>query len=85
MVSGSVVDTRPQILRPLQRPCLELVDLLERPASERPLGMPERLFARLNQIVPGLVDRALLRHLPVIRRHARSSSISQPTSQGVNI
>ena len=62
-----------------------LVDLLERPASERPLGMPERLFARLNQIVPGLVDRALLRHLPVIRRHARGSGISQPTSQGVNI
>jgi short-subunit dehydrogenase len=61
-----------------------LVELLERPAPERPLGMPERLFARLNQIVPGLVDRALLRRLPLIRRHARSS-IPQPTSQGVNI
>ncbi|HSC97098.1 MAG TPA: SDR family oxidoreductase [Burkholderiales bacterium] len=61
-----------------------LVALLEKPARERPLGMPERLFARLNQIVPGLVDRVLLRHLPVIRRHARSS-IPQPTSQGVNI
>ena len=48
----------------------ELVALLERPARERLLGMPEALFARLNQIVPGLVDRALRRQLFTIRRHA---------------
>ncbi|MDX1375576.1 MAG: SDR family oxidoreductase [Burkholderiales bacterium] len=48
-----------------------LMALLRRPARERLLGMPERLFARLNQILPGLVDRALRRQLPVIRRHAR--------------
>lgn len=48
-----------------------LVASLGRPARERLLGMPERLFARLNQVVPGLVDRALRRQLPVIRRHAR--------------
>jgi short-subunit dehydrogenase len=49
----------------------ELVALLRRPAGERVLGMPERLFARLNQILPGLVDQALRRKLPLIRRHAR--------------
>lgn len=54
---------------------------LRRPARERLLGMPEALFARLNQIVPGLVDRALLRQLPVIRRHARGGA-PQPSSQG---
>jgi hypothetical protein len=43
--------------------------------------MPEGLFARLNQIVPGLVDRALRRQLSVIRRHARGDT-SQPSSQG---
>jgi short-subunit dehydrogenase len=48
----------------------ELLALLERPARERLLGMPERLFARLNQVLPGLVDRALLRQLSTIRRHA---------------
>jgi short-subunit dehydrogenase len=48
----------------------ELVELLERPARERLLGMPEALFARLNQLLPGLVDRALRRQLPAIRRHA---------------
>jgi hypothetical protein len=57
------------------------LDHLRRPARERLLGMPEGLFARLNQIVPGLVDRALRRQLPVIRRHARGDT-SQPSSQG---
>jgi short-subunit dehydrogenase len=48
----------------------QLVALLEHPSRERLLGMPEALFARQNQIVPGLVDRALRRQLPVSRRHA---------------
>ena len=61
-----------------------LIALLEKPARERPLGMPERLFARLNQIVPWLVDRALRRQLPVIRRHARDTT-PQPTSQGAHL
>jgi short-subunit dehydrogenase len=47
-----------------------LIALLEHPARERLLGMPEKLFARLNQVLPGLVDRALLRQLSTIRRHA---------------
>jgi len=57
------------------------LDHLRRPTRERLLGMPEGLFARLNQIVPGLVDRALRRQLPVIRRHARGEP-PQPSSQG---
>jgi short-subunit dehydrogenase len=57
------------------------MDLLRRPARERLLGMPERLFVRLNQVAPGLVDRALRRQLPVIRRHARGDT-PQPSSQG---
>ena len=48
----------------------QLLALLEHPSRERLLGMPEALFARLNQLMPGLVDRALRRQLPVIRRHA---------------
>jgi short-subunit dehydrogenase len=60
-----------------------LLALLDKPARERPLGMPERLFARLNQIVPGLVDRALRRQLPIIRRHARGE-LAQPSSQGAH-
>ncbi|WP_295465920.1 SDR family oxidoreductase [uncultured Pseudomonas sp.] len=32
------------------------------------LGWPEKLFVRLNGLLPGLVDRALRRQLPVIQR-----------------
>ncbi|HSJ96996.1 MAG TPA: SDR family oxidoreductase [Myxococcota bacterium] len=52
----------------------ELVALLRRPARERLLGMPEKLFARVNQIAPRLVDLALRRQLSVIRRHMPASS-----------
>jgi short-subunit dehydrogenase len=48
----------------------ELVAALRGSSPERLLGLPERLFARLNQLVPALVDRALRRQLPIIRRHA---------------
>jgi len=57
-----------------------LADLLRRPGRERLLGMPERLFARLNQVVPGLIDRALRRQLPLIRRHARGAPL--PVAEG---
>ena len=53
-----------------ERVARQLLALLEHPSRERLLGMPEALFARLNQLVPGLVDRALRRQLPIIRRHA---------------
>lgn len=49
----------------------KLVRLLRRPARERLLGMPEKLFARINQLVPALVDNGLRRQLAVIRDYAR--------------
>ena len=44
--------------------------MLERDTPFAVLGWPEKLFARLNAVLPGLVDGALLRQWPVIRRHA---------------
>lgn len=38
------------------------------------LGRPERLFGLLNAVFPGLIDRALLRQLPVVRRYASGES-----------
>ena len=49
----------------------ELVALLRRPARERLLGMPEKFFARVNQLLPGLVDNGLRKQLDTIRRYAR--------------
>ncbi|MGE5161668.1 MAG: SDR family oxidoreductase [Betaproteobacteria bacterium] len=49
----------------------ELVALLRRPARERLLGMPEKFFARVNQLLPGLVDSSLRKQLDTIRSFAR--------------
>lgn len=38
--------------------------------SELYLGWPERLFVRLNGMLPALVDCALRKQLPLIRRHS---------------
>lgn len=46
-----------------------LVSMLAQPRAEKRLGMPESLFARVNQLAPALVDRALARQLPRIQRH----------------
>ncbi|HET9025757.1 MAG TPA: SDR family oxidoreductase [Burkholderiaceae bacterium] len=49
----------------------ELVALLRRPARERLLGMPEKFYARVNQLLPGLVDSGLRKQLDTIRNFAR--------------
>lgn len=53
--------------------------LLAAIAQGRPrlqLGWPEKLFARINGALPGLVDRNLRAQLPIVRRHARSRPLS---------
>ena len=50
----------------------QLVRAIVRGQARLQLGWPEKLFARLNGLLPGLVDRALRPQLPAIRRHARS-------------
>jgi short-subunit dehydrogenase len=50
-----------------------LVTAIERGQRRLQIGWPEKLFARLNGLLPALVDRALAGQLAVIRRHALSS------------
>jgi len=42
--------------------------------NELYLGWPEKLFVRINGMLPGVVDRALRKQLPVIRRYITSHS-----------
>jgi hypothetical protein len=49
---------------------------LRRSRRETYLGLPERLFRLINAVLPGLVDRAMARQLPVIRRFAGNPSIN---------
>lgn len=43
---------------------------LESGLADGTLGWPERLFVKLNALLPRIVDRALQRQLPAIRRYA---------------
>ncbi|MBI6952101.1 SDR family oxidoreductase [Pseudomonas sp. CCOS 191] len=45
-----------------------VLDAVQAERSELYLGWPEKLFVRLNGMLPGLVDRALRKQLPLIRR-----------------
>jgi short-subunit dehydrogenase len=48
-------------------------DMLAGGRAEAVLGWPEKLFARLNGVLPRVVDGALRKQLPVIRRYAGES------------
>lgn len=49
-----------------------IVRMIEGGAVERHIGFPERLFAWLNGVAPGLIDQGLRGKLPTIKQHARS-------------
>ncbi|MEH6588335.1 MAG: SDR family oxidoreductase [Halioglobus sp.] len=53
----------------------ELMVLLESGNRSRLMGRTERFFARLNSVFPGLVDSALGKKLPVIRRQAMAAQV----------
>ena len=42
--------------------------MLETDQPEAVIGWPEKLFVRINGILPRLVDRSLARQLPLIRQ-----------------
>ncbi|RDV26760.1 short chain dehydrogenase [Alteromonas aestuariivivens] len=51
----------------------ELVQQLEKKQPRCFIGFPEKLFARINGIFPGLVDSALRKQLPTVKHHIASS------------
>lgn len=53
---------------------VQLVWALERDLREVHLGWPERLFVRLNGLLPSLLDKALHRQLPTIQHYANSAA-----------
>lgn len=48
----------------------ELIRRLSQPSGSTVIGFPEKIFARVNAVLPSLVDRALRKQLPIIRRYA---------------
>lgn len=63
---GNAMDSPEQVAQAIIR-------AVDQRAVDRHLGWPERLFVRLNAVVPGVVDRALRRQLATIQRFASRS------------
>jgi short-subunit dehydrogenase len=53
---------------PPERVAATLLDMIEHHRPEAVIGWPEKLFARLNALVPRLVDRALAKQVPAMRQ-----------------
>jgi short-subunit dehydrogenase len=47
-----------------------IVRVLREERRELLLGLPERVFAKINALFPSVVDRSLRRQLAIVRRHA---------------
>lgn len=50
----------------------EIVKVLKSGQTNRYLGWPEKLFVRLNALLPGVVHKALVGKLAIIKQHANS-------------
>lgn len=53
----------------------QILKAIDRNERRRYLGWPEKLFVFLNSLLPRLVDRAMLKQLPVIRRFLNSEVV----------
>ena len=62
-----------------------LVDMLRKPRLERLLGFPEALFARVNQVLPWLVDKAMSRQLPHIQRQVGGRAVPGTPAKVIRI
>ncbi|MFV8816548.1 SDR family oxidoreductase [Haliea sp. E17] len=51
-----------------------VMDALRHNRKRRFLGWPERLFVKINGVFPGLVDRALKKQLPLVRKQALATT-----------
>jgi short-subunit dehydrogenase len=54
-------------------------NLLEAGRLEEVFGWPEKLFVRINSMLPRLVDGSLRKQLPAIRRHAQAAATGRTT------
>ncbi|TPV59959.1 SDR family oxidoreductase [Aestuariibacter sp. GS-14] len=48
----------------------ELIQQINKQQPRKTLGWPERLFVKINAVFPSIVDSALVKQLPIIKRYA---------------
>jgi short-subunit dehydrogenase len=81
MNSAAVEDLNARLgvsMDPPERVARELIALLADRRSSAIVGWPEKAFARVNALLPGVVDRAAREQLPLIRALARRLPADHP-------
>jgi short-subunit dehydrogenase len=74
MNAAAVVELNRQLKVSMDDPqavARQIVGAIEGEREELYLGWPEKLFVRLNSLLPRMVDQALRKQLPLIQRLAR--------------
>jgi short-subunit dehydrogenase len=74
MNAAAVVELNRQLKVSMDDPqavARQIVRAIEREREELYLGWPEKIFVRLNSLLPRVVDQALRKQLPLIQRLAR--------------
>ncbi len=59
---GSTMDSPEQVAN-------AIVDFILTDKRRRYFGWPEQLFVRINSVFPGIVDKSIIKQLPIIRRY----------------
>jgi len=57
-----------------ERVALSVCRMLEQAERERVIGWPEKFFVRVNALLTPLVDRAIRKQLPLIRKYAEAAA-----------
>jgi short-subunit dehydrogenase len=68
---------------PPERVARELIALLKGRRGSAVVGWPEKAFAKINALLPGIVDRAVRKQLSVIRAFARRAPPQAPASREI--
>ncbi|MBF7729377.1 SDR family oxidoreductase [Pseudomonas sp. N040] len=77
MNAENVVAMNDELKVTMDEPLAVAAQVMQAIRSEREelyLGWPEKLFVKLNSLLPGLVDQSLRKQLPVIQRFAKSKN-----------
>ena len=59
---------------PPQTVARAIAESIQSERRELVVGLAERIFAKLNTLFPGVIDRALAKQLPIIRRYATTAT-----------
>ncbi len=59
---GTAMDSAEQV-------AIELIEFMKGNSTSKYLGWPEKLFVKINSVLPSIVEKSILKQLPIIKRY----------------